>query len=399
MDFHLNLATNRFVRAAGVNAVVSTAELKARDTVTLDVYFWNGMAAAELAEGSDLVFVLKTGVASGAATLALIDDWDLVEPGHYRAALDLNTVPLDAALGDVASVVVVGELTWSGDAGVSWESSNTLRVTLLNDVYKGVEGTPLELPEPAAWLLGNSAPVTEAEAASATLVADTDNTLVWTADVAGAAGNSLTGAIAIEADSTVLVAVKDGHAVVLTSGDKRLLVVSGAETAGVNGALVRADTGEGNPEWTSNGLSYAANHGETAFTVVELGGTGEASVERYDAGGTLVYKADSDALEGGDFPDEMTFQSPTTGTGTPTVAASAATAEQGRAAINAAALGVTATHADGSAGTAVLVAVAATAFSGGLDVSSAPPYLRVADGKLYVQEAGVWKQAALSALS
>jgi hypothetical protein len=60
---------------------------------------------------------------------------------------------------------------------------------------------------------------------------------------------------------------------------------------------------------------------------------------------------------------------------------------------------VTATHADGSAGTAVLVAVAATAFSGGLDVSSAPPYLRVADGKLYVQEAGVWKQATLSALS
>jgi hypothetical protein len=33
-----------------------------------------------------------------------------------------------------------------------------------------------------------------------------------------------------------------------------------------------------------------------------------------------------------------------------------------------------------------------------LGTTAAPPYLRVAGGYLYVQEAGVWKKTALSAL-
>jgi hypothetical protein len=158
MEFHVDLGVNRLVRGVGQRMVVSAVELKARDAVRLDVRFWRGGAVAELPEGSLLVFVVKDSVAAGAETLAAAYDWELVEPGHYRAALDLDTGPLDAALGDEAGFSAVAELTWSADGGSNWESGNTLRVAVVNDVYKGGESAPAGVLRAADWLLGGEVP-------------------------------------------------------------------------------------------------------------------------------------------------------------------------------------------------------------------------------------------------
>lgn len=150
MIFYPNQSTNRLTRAIGLPSEVKAATFKARDTVTLDVVFHDGSAAVALAGGADLVFAIKTGFASGASTLALATVWEIVAPGHYRSKINLNNEPLVTAIGDLAKLSAVAEISWN--EGDGWESSNTLAVTIENDVYKGIEGTPLELPSPLDWL-------------------------------------------------------------------------------------------------------------------------------------------------------------------------------------------------------------------------------------------------------
>ncbi len=152
MDYYINRKTNLFISAIGVSALVSAAAFKARDSVALDVWICDAATPVDLAEGFSMVFAVKQTVAAAAPLLASAEVWTKIATGHYRSTLSLNTVPLNAALGDLGSMAAVGELTWSEDGGVTWQSTNTLKVTINNDVYKGVEGTPLASPTAEAWL-------------------------------------------------------------------------------------------------------------------------------------------------------------------------------------------------------------------------------------------------------
>lgn len=62
---------------------------------------------------------------------------------------------------------------------------------------------------------------------------------------------------------------------------------------------------------------------------------------------------------------------------------------------------------EGTAGNGIVIATSGGVFggdytvsdtAGGVDATTSPPYIRVAGGFLYIQEAGVWKKTALSAL-
>lgn len=154
MDYYLNQLTNQFTRSIGFPGSVTTATFKARDTITLDVYFHNGSNLLALAEGASLVFIIKASFEQNAVALALADEWDEIASGHYRSQLNLNTEALITAMGDLDLLNLFAELTWSETPG-HWESSPTLRVRLNNDLYKGIEGTPLALPTPLSWLTAN----------------------------------------------------------------------------------------------------------------------------------------------------------------------------------------------------------------------------------------------------
>ena len=138
----------------GLNTEITSARAKARDTLTLRVTMTNGLIAQDLPEGSLLKFVVKSGVANTATTYAMVETWTKPEDttGLYVAKLSLNTSPLITAIANLDSIGAVAELTWSEDDGETWESSNTLVFTIGNDVYKGTEGTPLELPNAEEWL-------------------------------------------------------------------------------------------------------------------------------------------------------------------------------------------------------------------------------------------------------
>jgi len=165
MDFYLNLENNSFVRGAGLNVAVGTASFKARDTLQIFVTFLRNGVTCDLAAEAQLVFCLKTGVEAAATTLALADTWTAggEASGKYKAELDLNTANLIAALGDDDALSAVGEITWSEDAGETWQSSSTLAVRVVNDVYKGNEGTPAAAPTPdAQWVAhGHAQTLTE----------------------------------------------------------------------------------------------------------------------------------------------------------------------------------------------------------------------------------------------
>jgi hypothetical protein len=151
VELFFNPALGKFTRSIGLPAAVTSLRLKARDTQRIDVKFHDGSALVEMPAGLDLVFVIKDGHAADSATLARVDTWTEVAVGHYLALLSLNTAELAGAIGDSASLAAFGELTWSSVAE-QWQSSPTLETRIDNDVFKGTEGTPLELPGPLGWL-------------------------------------------------------------------------------------------------------------------------------------------------------------------------------------------------------------------------------------------------------
>jgi hypothetical protein len=151
VELFYNLTLGAFVRAIGLPTVVGSLRLKARDTQILDVRFHSGTLPVAMPAGLDLVFAIKDGYAAASVTLALVDSWTEVADGHYRALLFLNTAEVVAAIGDAASLAAFGELSWSSVPG-QWQSSPTLQTRIDNDVYKGIEGTPLELRTPIGWL-------------------------------------------------------------------------------------------------------------------------------------------------------------------------------------------------------------------------------------------------------
>lgn len=163
MDFFLGLSNNTFTRRINIPAEVRAASFKARDTVSIVMRLHDGVrSVAAPNAGESLIFALKASRATAAAVYGMVDSWEEITvldddeeviDWYYVGSLRLNTSALVGALGDSDKIAAVGELTWSADSGETWQSSNTLAVTIENDVYKGVEGTPEAAATPdSSWV-------------------------------------------------------------------------------------------------------------------------------------------------------------------------------------------------------------------------------------------------------
>lgn len=387
MIFYPNQSTNRFTRAISLPSEVGSATFKARDTVTLDMKFHNGLAAVALAVDSELVFVIKTGVAAAATTLAIATEWEVVATGHYRASLSLNTEEIIDAIGDLDKLSAVGELTWNEGSG--WESSNTLKITLDNDVYKGDEGTPLSLPTPDDWLLGSTAPVIGDVAAVTINPAGADNSIVYTAQAAGSAGNAITIAYATPAAQSATTVGVAGNAITVMPGTKARMVISGELTS--NGST---------PVVFSEPLTYAGVHNSKA----QYYDSEDINSISWDGTKWTIFIATPEARwessENVATPDLVTTWTPQASeTGSPVVTSGISSAAQVIEAVNdsVAAYALVDAAASGTV-TGAVASVAATNLTGGVNATLAPPYLRVSGGFLYIQDAGEWKKVELSAL-
>ncbi len=155
MRLLFDLDTRQFITLAGFRDPLTTISFKRGDTVPVAIQFISGGVAGELETGATGCIGLKTAYDGG--FLAVATEWVKSGTGTsavYTFALNLNTVPLNALLsGTTPCITALFELEFiQGDVRAS---SQTLVATIQNDVVKGTEGTPVELPDAWDWLAAN----------------------------------------------------------------------------------------------------------------------------------------------------------------------------------------------------------------------------------------------------
>lgn len=183
MRLYIDTETNQFVVNPLQRAPIDSVSFKRGDAAQVNIQFTNGSTVLSAVSSRDVKFGIKASGNYDGDYLVFTDDYTM-NGNDYVLTPSFNTAGLNTILGsdsltgnDVASVNTMLEVTWSDD-GSSWYSSNTITATINNDVNKGLEGTPVELPSPEDWL-AEQFDYLEAEADPlVTLTSDEDATVV-----------------------------------------------------------------------------------------------------------------------------------------------------------------------------------------------------------------------------
>ena len=155
MKLFWNLDSNRLVQGLGSSVVLSGLEFKRRDGVKLEVLFFRGSAVGGALEEMPSTLEIRFGlkVALGGALLVFSADFSEDANGWWVAEPSFNTTELNTAFAaNPDQLVVLGELTRRDDVGEPWASTQTLSVTVINDLLVGDEGTPTTAAVPADYL-------------------------------------------------------------------------------------------------------------------------------------------------------------------------------------------------------------------------------------------------------
>lgn len=151
MKLFFDLNTGFLVTGPGTNERVTALEMKRGDTVGITLQFCRGIVIEELASGSSGKLGVKAAGDYDGDYVAAASGWSKSGSGtstSYFFELNLNTEELDALLGvgpapDVPSVVTMFELEFT--VGEVVTSSNTVQLTIHNDVNRGSESGPVDI--------------------------------------------------------------------------------------------------------------------------------------------------------------------------------------------------------------------------------------------------------------
>lgn len=145
MRIYLDLDSRKLM-SSPIRAL-SKLEFKRRDNDTIELQFLRDGTVQEISEGTTARIGIKVNADYDSDFLALTT---LTKSGTgseavYGGELNLNTVPLATAFsGEPPTFAAMLEVEWTTGTAVS--SSQTLPVTILNDVIRGDEGEPATLP-------------------------------------------------------------------------------------------------------------------------------------------------------------------------------------------------------------------------------------------------------------
>ena len=161
MRLHWDLDLGYLVRTPGTDIRLVSLEFKRGDATTLDLLFYRSGVSVLLGAGFDIRFALKEKNRYDADpvvyTASFTED---TNNKTYTARPSLNTTELNALLqvdntnsNDLASVELAGEVSYRiGSNSDEWLSTQTLKVTVHNDVVRGEEGTPTTAQQPDNYL-------------------------------------------------------------------------------------------------------------------------------------------------------------------------------------------------------------------------------------------------------
>lgn len=151
MLWSFNDALGKLVASPAYQTLLPSVEWKRGDGMWLELRFYTSsqsLVTRTLAAGYSIIFAVKETFEEEAPTLAMADDWTQVVNGAdvcYRARLRLSGDDLLDLIGSAESISLKGELTYTEDPieeERDWTTSQTLKVTISNDLIKGGEALP-----------------------------------------------------------------------------------------------------------------------------------------------------------------------------------------------------------------------------------------------------------------
>lgn len=149
MRLYINLDNNAFVRGADNLTAAAAVTMKRGDTPLIEVQFVRAGSVVELDSGTTGKFGLKAkGDYDGSYVVSAMG-WAKNGTGSstiYTFSPSLNTTALNTLLENsgtpLASVALMGEIERT--LGASITSTETINVTIYNDVNRGEEGVPTD---------------------------------------------------------------------------------------------------------------------------------------------------------------------------------------------------------------------------------------------------------------
>lgn len=145
MRLYLDIDTRRVLSTP--TRAISRLELKRRDNDLLELVFLRESIGQELPEGTTVRVGIKpeNDYAAEFLAVASLSPTGTGAATVYSGTLNLNTTPIAAAFADEpVTYAAMLEVEWL--SGTALSSSRTLPVTIANDVIRGDEGDPAELP-------------------------------------------------------------------------------------------------------------------------------------------------------------------------------------------------------------------------------------------------------------
>lgn len=151
MRYFFDTLLGKLVVRPGYSGLLSSASHKRGDSAMIEVQPCEGNEAGDLGEPTEMVYVIKQSFAVDAPALAWANEWEKdEETGIWRSQL-VASAALSPLLGALEKLALKGEFTVTSTK-LGTLSSQTLSVILDNDLWKGIEGTPMADPDPEAWL-------------------------------------------------------------------------------------------------------------------------------------------------------------------------------------------------------------------------------------------------------
>ena len=146
MKLFLDLDSRTFLEFQHSSRALQSIVMKRRDRVPLDLQFVQNGNVVELEDGATGQLGIKADNDFSGLFAAFSAQWTKSGTGDaalYRFELNLNTVEIDTLFAGVPKkrISLMLETEWSESTLLT--SSNTLPVTLENDVVRGDEGTPV----------------------------------------------------------------------------------------------------------------------------------------------------------------------------------------------------------------------------------------------------------------
>jgi hypothetical protein len=159
MQLYFDLDLAAFVSGPGTRDLLAGLTVKRGDSLSVVIQFVRGAVAQELASGAEGVLGIKSAGDYDGDFIASATSWTKSGTGTatlYTFTVSLNTTAITTLLaGDTASIFASLELEYL--VGTVRTSSQTVAVTIHNDVIKGTEAGPVEItggiPVPDAFMV------------------------------------------------------------------------------------------------------------------------------------------------------------------------------------------------------------------------------------------------------